>query len=234
MNRLSHRILQTTVFSLMALLSLLAVPAAAKGPPDMVMVSGPGLAGAIRVTDSAALQWLGDGGLEDFAHPIAGLPTTPIPSPRATDSLQKFPRPSVVPEDAGSGYELTRFFRTTDPAIETIPGFQADDRAIYYSSRSGGPGYVFYAGIFNGSSEYDGKWFPARPQGEQELRRILTQHGVRAGAESPSGGGFPIIGSLSEALPWFVLAGAALLFAGWILRRRRRTRIDAVSRSRSA
>lgn len=58
-----------------------------------------------------------------------------------------------APADPGEGYEITRFY------AEGI-GDRAFDRLHYYPES----GLVFYDGIVNGSSEYDGGWYTANPE----------------------------------------------------------------------
>jgi len=55
-----------------------------------------------------------------------------------------------APADPGIGYEITRYY---------VNGNQesAFDKLHYYPDT----GYVYYDGIVNGSSEYDGKWYTA-------------------------------------------------------------------------
>jgi hypothetical protein len=40
----------------------------------------------------------------------------------------------------------------------------AFDRLTYYASAVPGRNVVFYDGLVSGSSEYDGGWYPARPE----------------------------------------------------------------------
>lgn len=63
-----------------------------------------------------------------------------------------------APADPGVGYEITRYY--VDASRET-----AFDRLHYYPET----GFVYYDGIVNGSSEYDGKWYAAQP----EIRKIF-------------------------------------------------------------
>ena len=57
-----------------------------------------------------------------------------------------------APENPGNGYEITRYY---------VEGNQesAFDTLHYYPDI----GYVYYDGLVNGSSEYDGKWYLAKP-----------------------------------------------------------------------
>jgi hypothetical protein len=57
-----------------------------------------------------------------------------------------------APADPGIGYEITRYY--VDGKQES-----AFDKLHYYPDT----GFVYYDGIINGSSEYDGKWYIANP-----------------------------------------------------------------------
>lgn len=71
--------------------------------------------------------------------------------------------PIVPPADLGAGYELQR---------------DDFDRVRYYPDPHGSWGYVFYVGIINGSSEYDGHWYRASTVGDATMRCIMEAHGV--------------------------------------------------------
>jgi hypothetical protein len=55
-----------------------------------------------------------------------------------------------APSDPGTAYEITRYYTAPEKAF---------DRLHYYPET----GFVYYDGIVNGSSEYDGKWYRANP-----------------------------------------------------------------------
>jgi len=57
-----------------------------------------------------------------------------------------------APADPGAGYEITRYY--VEDSNES-----AFDKLHYYPET----GFVYYDGIVNGSSEYDGKWYTAKP-----------------------------------------------------------------------
>lgn len=82
--------------------------------------------------------------------------------------LEDVSTPIIVPPVTGPGYEIER------------DGF---DHERYYPDPAGGRGFIYYIGLINGSSEYDGHWYYASAESEQALKHILTEHGVRlAGA----------------------------------------------------
>jgi hypothetical protein len=58
-----------------------------------------------------------------------------------------------APVDPGVGYEITRYYLDGGHEI-------AFDRLHYYPAT----GFVYYDGIVNGSSEYDGGWYTAQPE----------------------------------------------------------------------
>jgi hypothetical protein len=58
-----------------------------------------------------------------------------------------------VPDNPGSSYEITRYY--VDGKRES-----AFDKLHYYPDT----GFVYYDGIVNGSSEYDGKWYTAKSE----------------------------------------------------------------------
>jgi hypothetical protein len=62
------------------------------------------------------------------------------------------------PANPGTGYEITRYY--IDSKREIV-----FDRLHYYPKT----GFVYYDGIVNGSSEYDGEWYTAKP----EIRRVF-------------------------------------------------------------
>ena len=71
-----------------------------------------------------------------------------------------------APANPGDGYEITRVFVDT-----TTNQSQYWDHLHYYPDT----GYVYYDGLLNGSSEYDGKWYQARPEAEAPFRNALKQ-----------------------------------------------------------
>jgi hypothetical protein len=58
-----------------------------------------------------------------------------------------------APVNPGIGYEITRYY--VEGSRES-----AFDKLHYYPET----GFVYYDGIVNGSSEYDGKWYTAKPE----------------------------------------------------------------------
>ncbi len=71
-----------------------------------------------------------------------------------------------VPANPGEGYEVTRTF--VDSETRRVQNF---DMLHYYPDT----GYVYYDGLINGSSEYDGKWYKAHPEVEAEFRSELAK-----------------------------------------------------------
>lgn len=133
---------------LVALVAL-ALPglAGAKGPAGRIVIVGPGLDGAVElVNDAPLLGSLSMGMLENFLRPV---------DPPA------YPRP---------GFELTRYFETNTG--QYVPF----DTVVYHPAPDGEPGLIYYDGMVNGSSEYDGRWFAVNPKNEAVLREVLAAH----------------------------------------------------------
>ncbi|MCZ7544878.1 MAG: hypothetical protein M5R40_15750 [Anaerolineae bacterium] len=106
-------------------LAVVAVRAAsAKGTADRILVTGPGIDGALAVTDRAITSLLSVGALEDF---MAGAVEPPA--------------------DLSGGYALQRQFAAGTGAYQTF------DRVAYHPDPEGGRGYIYYEGIENGWSE---------------------------------------------------------------------------------
>ncbi len=125
----------------------------AKGPASKITITGPELLEPIEITDANVLAPLSFGVLENsFKHVLA------------------------VPDSLGEGYELTRYFS------DERGNYTPFDHVHYYPNPSGADGYVYYDGIINGSSEYDGDWFRINHNSELVLMGILSQYKV---AESP-------------------------------------------------
>lgn len=129
-----------------------------------------------------------------------------------------------APANPGEGYEITRYY--LDGKSEII-----FDRLHYHPEA----GYVFYDGIVNGSSEYDGRWYVAKAEVRSrfesalnaELRLMSLQEPEAwqaqvppAGAVDPSAEGQPAATAALDPQPRIlilILAGIAvlLLFAFW-------------------
>ena len=72
-----------------------------------------------------------------------------------------------TPANPGDGYEITRVFVDT-----TTNQAQFWDLLHYYPDT----GYVYYDGLIGDAySEYDGKWYQARPEAEAPFRAALKQ-----------------------------------------------------------
>src|SRR5262245_4747088 len=79
-------------------------------------------------------------------------------------ALEVFPITIAEPNVTGSGYELARAYKDGN-------AYRIFDRVRYYPTDSGG--YVFYIGLDNGWSEYDGKWFAASQGGVEAMSKII-------------------------------------------------------------
>jgi hypothetical protein len=66
-------------------------------------------------------------------------------------------------------------------------------------------GYVYYDGLVNGSSEYDGKWYAATPSAEEPFRAALAER---------------------ARLTWIPFAVLVLIVGGFIIAYNRKPRND--------
>jgi hypothetical protein len=132
--------------------------------------------------------------------------------------LVDFNNPVAAPGEIGPGYELTRYY-------EDKANFIAFDHVRYHPDPADGRGYVFYIGLVNGWSEYDGKWFHATTQGEQALQRILAENGVQLDQAAWPVALLILAGNAEQHAIWLVaLGGAAILTAGLLYARREQSR----------
>lgn len=76
-----------------------------------------------------------------------------------------------APADPGQGYEILRYY--VDGQREII-----FDRLHYYPEA----GFVFYDGIENGESEYDGEWYTANPEVKTIFESALS---IQSGSAAP-------------------------------------------------
>jgi hypothetical protein len=133
-------------FLLMALLAASFVQA--KGPPTKISVAGPGLNGTLEITDPNLVDGLGLGALENTRTMRASQP----------------------PEVSGEGYEMQRFYCTESGSCHAF------DRLHYYLNLTGDTDHIFYDGLVEGSSEYDGKWFEVTVEAQKRMRNLLDSY----------------------------------------------------------
>lgn len=76
-----------------------------------------------------------------------------------------------APADPGKGYEITRHY---EQGVSNI----VFDRLHYYPET----GFVFYDGIENGDSEYDGEWYTANPEIKTVFESALMTPGLSVGS----------------------------------------------------
>lgn len=73
-----------------------------------------------------------------------------------------------APADPGQGYQIVRVHVITENDKPTPTPF---DQLHYYPYT----GYVYYNGLADGSSEYDGKWYSANPSADEPFRAALAE-----------------------------------------------------------
>ena len=74
------------------------------------------------------------------------------------------------PANPGQGYEIVRVFVVTE---NNKPNPTAFDQLYYYPYTDNG--YVYYVGLADGASEYDGKWYAANPSADAPFRAALAE-----------------------------------------------------------
>lgn len=78
-----------------------------------------------------------------------------------------------APPDPGQGYQVVRVYvEFADSKPKDLPF----DQLHYYPYT----GYVYYDGLTEGISEYDGKWYIANPEAEAPFRSALFQRALLA------------------------------------------------------
>lgn len=164
--------------------------AEAKGPPEKVIITGPGLMTPIEITEASQLQVFSIYGFENIDRRIP------------------------EPKDPGQGYVITRYVKDGANLIEWdrlvyYPQPTGKPGYVFYEGLRQ-PGM---------SSEFDGYWYPASQTGDAAMRRILLTAGSagasqagQPGAESRS----PFIVMLAAVLLMLIV----LSMAGMILVRR--------------
>jgi hypothetical protein len=120
----------------------------AKGPPTKITIAGPGLDGVLEVTDPNLVDGLGLGAMEN---------------PRTI-------RGSQPPDVRGEGYVIERFYCAESGSC------RAFDRLHYYLNLTGDTDHIFYDGLLDGSSEYDGRWFEVTVEAQKRMRGLLDHY----------------------------------------------------------
>ena len=120
--------------------------ALAKGDFDYLTVKGPGLQGELNLTNPELTS--------DF-FAFADFTKGDVPPPA----------------DPGQGYEITRVYISYTDSKKPEP--TAFDQLYYFPYADNG--YVYYVGLAEGTSEYDGKWYAANPAIDAPFRAALAE-----------------------------------------------------------
>jgi hypothetical protein len=174
------------------LLLLNATAALAKGPPDKVTIQGPGIAEAIEITDPQTLN----------AFSFFQFEAVDENNRRGIDE----------PPNIGEGYLVTRYIERMDGSVRPW------DELHYYLTSDGERDYIFLDGLIGDSStEFDGRWYHASPEGQQVMRQVLADSGVAQLAPQT----LPAAGY--DSWPgWRLLlvVSGSLVIAGWLFRQK--------------
>jgi hypothetical protein len=129
-----------------AILLVFASPAAAKGNFAKITVQQEGVEGQVNITDPALLGFFAFTDFEDGRR--------------------------QAPNVDGPAYVVTRFLLD-----ESGNGrYQPWDRLRYFPASPDstlGRGWVFYEGLVNGSSEYDGQWYMSTRNADALMENII-------------------------------------------------------------
>ena len=113
-----------------------------------------------------------------------------------------------APSVNGSAYEVTRW-QLDHTNLETLIPV---DRLVYYHTSEANTlarGWVYYDGLINGSSEYDGKWFPSTRDADAWMESILFEGSSQAAS---SAGAVPILSFAAVGLAGFILGLGTMWF----------------------
>ena len=135
-------------FALLLLIAFWLVshtPVSAKGAPDKVTISGPGIDGEIEVTDVLLLEVFGFYRFNDMGNKVS--------------------KPIMV----GDGYVITRFISHEDRMIAW------DKVTYYHSQDGDNGVLFFNGLLQGMSTEGQGYWYLATEEGDKIMERILAQ-----------------------------------------------------------
>jgi hypothetical protein len=124
-------------------------------------------------------------------------------------SFSYFPDSRTQDPMLGEGYLITRYDQQYKDG-----SFHAVDIMHYYPSNTDTGGYVFYDGLIDGSSEYDGKWYIASAEGDLAFRRILATNNSAQKTLAQS-----------YQIPLFFAFSLAIIIAILMVARKRVTRV---------
>ncbi len=139
----------------LAAMLILVLPVYAKGPPDQVTISGPGIRGEIVIAHSALLNAFS---FYEF-----------------NDLNRRMDAPAVTP---GEGYHITRYVRQNGGGPDDLMVW---DTLTYYLNPDG-PGYLYFDGLDPsiGGTEGQGEWYLPSEAGDAAMKQILAAYGVGA------------------------------------------------------
>lgn len=145
LNKLLAIFKPVAVFLMVTVLMVITPLVRAKGNFSKVVIRCSGLTSDIDVTDPALMEFF---------------------------SFSVFPEAKIAepdPSSLGSDCVITRYEQ------DSTSDFEAWDQLRYYPATSGTGGYIYYEGLLNGSSEYDQKWYLARPEAETAIQSLLAK-----------------------------------------------------------
>jgi hypothetical protein len=157
--------------------------ALAKGPPEQVTISGPGIDGEITIANSNVLNAFSFYQFNDLTR-IMDEP----------------------PQVTGAGYKITRWLtQQRQGKYQLFPW----DTLTYYPDPAGGPGYIFFDGLDPsiGGTQGQGEWFLASEDGGRAMKEIIASKAAAPSAPSA----VPVAGPIMATLIGLIVASAGVM-----------------------
>jgi hypothetical protein len=128
---------------------------------------------ALSVLDTAAKGVFGfiDFQIPGMSHSFR-LEKPDIPVDLNMGQFENFPAVVESPDNLGAGLLINRGWYTEEGEAEVW------DQLLYFSNLEGDLGYMYYLGLTNGSSAYDGRWFQVTGAGQAALMKLLNDREV--------------------------------------------------------
>lgn len=134
---------------ILGLYLLAAWPALAKGPPDKVTISGPGMAETVEITDPVVLEAFSFFQFEQV------------------DENQR--RGIPAPQAVGAGYHIVRYVGAQAwDELHYYPNSDGTRGVIFLDGLIG-----------DSATEFDGRWYHASAAGDQAMRNLFNTLNIR-------------------------------------------------------
>jgi hypothetical protein len=182
MRKSTCRLLALTLITALILIPLSV--ALAKGPPEQVTISGPGIDGEITIADSKVLNAFSFYQFNDLTRML-----------------------DEPPQVQGEGYKITRWVTQRRQGKHQLFPW---DYLTYYPDPAGGPGYLYFDGLDRsiGSTEGQGEWFLASEEGGRAMKEIIAS---QTAAPTSSVSAAPVAIPMMAALVSLIVGSAVVM-----------------------